>query len=211
MAPKRRGQVVRLEPEGDELLEAYPQMDQRFRDAGWFKFLTTFQGHDEQVSMEFALNFDGYEVEIGKLLMLVTEQTIAKACGLVVGGEQWWKKEHVITEFVNQFLLPDKQNPNWRKGVPHSWIRLEWHTALIIIHRYITCEGRFSLIYIYHIRLLMHLNDDYPLNLPYFLLKILSNMSKRVQSLSSNAKSNLFHQVLIKTLVVSALREIQKP
>jgi hypothetical protein len=75
MAPKRSGQVVRLEPKGVELLEAYPQMAQRFRDAGWFKFLTTFQGYDEQVPMEFAQNFDGYEVEIGKLLMLVTEKT----------------------------------------------------------------------------------------------------------------------------------------
>jgi hypothetical protein len=118
--------------------------------------------------MEFALNFDGHKVEIGKILMLVTEQTIAKACILVVGGERWWKKEHVVTEFVNQFLLPYNQNPNWRRGVPRSWIIPEWHTALIIIHRYITCKGIFSLVYIYHIRILMHLNGDYPLNLPYF-------------------------------------------
>jgi hypothetical protein len=87
MAHKRSGQVVRLEPEGVELLKAYPQMAQRFRDAGWFKFLTTFQGHNEQVSMEFAKKFDGYEVEIGKLLMLVTEQTISKDFIFVVGGE----------------------------------------------------------------------------------------------------------------------------
>ena len=73
MAPKRSGQVVIIEPKGDELLEAYHQMDQRFKDVGWFEFLTTFQGYDEQVSMEFALNFDGHEVEIGKMLMLVTE------------------------------------------------------------------------------------------------------------------------------------------
>ena len=72
MAPKRSRQVVRLEPEGSELLEAYPQMAQRFRDAGWFEFLTTFQGYDKQVYMEFSLNFDGHEVEIGKTLMLVT-------------------------------------------------------------------------------------------------------------------------------------------
>jgi hypothetical protein len=211
MAPKRSGQVARIEPEGVELLEAYPQMAQRFRDAGWFEFLTTFQGYDEQVSMEFALNFDGHEVEIGKMLMLVTEQTIAKACRLVVGGERWWKKEHVVTEFVNQFLLPDKQNPDWRRGIPRSWVRPEWHTALVVIHRYITCEGRFSLIYIYHIRILMHLNGDYPLNLPYFLLKSLTKMSKKVQSISTNAKGSLFHQVLIKTLVMSALNELQKP
>jgi hypothetical protein len=43
-----------------------------------------------------------------------------------------------------------------------------------------------------------------------FLLKILTKMSKRVNSLSTNAKSSLFHQVFIKTLV-TALRELQKP
>jgi hypothetical protein len=75
--------------------------------------------------MVFAQNFDGFEVEIGKLLMLVIEQTIAKACILLVGGERWWKKEHVVIEFVNQFLLPDNQNSNWRKGVPRNWIRTE--------------------------------------------------------------------------------------
>ena len=95
-------------------------MAQIFKDARWFEFLTTFQGYDEHVSMEFDLNFDGHEVEIGKMLMLVTEHTIAKACRLVVGGEGWWKKEHVVTEFVNQFLLPDKQNPDWRRGIPRS-------------------------------------------------------------------------------------------
>ena len=73
--------------------------------------------------MEFSQNFDGFEVEIRKLLMLVTKQTIAKACRLVVGGEQWWKKEDLVTKFVNQFFLPDKKKSDWIKGVPHSWIR----------------------------------------------------------------------------------------
>jgi hypothetical protein len=70
--------------------------------------------------MEFALNFYGHEVEIRKMLMLVTKQTISKACKLVVGGERWWNKEHVVIEFLNQFLLPDKKNMNWRRGVPCS-------------------------------------------------------------------------------------------
>jgi hypothetical protein len=161
--------------------------------------------------MEFALNFDGHEVEIGKMLMLVTKKTITKACRLVVGRERWWKKEHEVTKFINQFLLPDKKNMNWKRGVPRSWIRPEWHTALIFLHRYITCEDIFSLVYIYHIRILMNLNGDYLLNIRYFLLKILTKMGKRVQSLSTNAKSGMFHQVLIKTLVMSDLSELQKP
>jgi hypothetical protein len=53
MAPKKSGQIIRLEPEGMKLLEAYPQMAQRFKDAGWFEFFTTFQGHDEHISMVF--------------------------------------------------------------------------------------------------------------------------------------------------------------
>jgi hypothetical protein len=104
-----------LEPEGIELLEAYPRMAQRFKDASWFEFFTTFKGHDEQVSMLFVENFDGFEVVIGKLLMIVSEHSIAKPCKLSIGAERWWKKEHVIIEFVNQFLLPD-----WKKGVPHN-------------------------------------------------------------------------------------------
>jgi hypothetical protein len=97
----------------------------------------------------------------------------------VDGGERWWKKEHVVTAFVNQFLLPEKQNPDWRRGIPCSWVRPKWHTALVVIHRYITCEGSLSLIYIYHIRILMHLNGDYPLNLPYFLFKSLTKCPRR--------------------------------
>jgi hypothetical protein len=36
-----------LEPEGTQLLEPFPQMVQKFKDAGWFDFFSTFQGHDE--------------------------------------------------------------------------------------------------------------------------------------------------------------------
>jgi hypothetical protein len=42
MAPKKSGQIIRLEPEGMKLLEAYPQMAQRFKYVGWFDFFTTF-------------------------------------------------------------------------------------------------------------------------------------------------------------------------
>jgi hypothetical protein len=80
----------------------------------------------------------------------------------------------------------------------------------MIIHRYITCEGHFSLVHLYHIRLLIHVNGDYPLNLPYFLLKILSKMSKRIQTHPATTKKSIFHQGLIKTLVIYALSEVQR-
>jgi hypothetical protein len=47
MAPKKRRHITRLELEGTKLLEAFPQMAHNFKYAGWFKFFSTFQGHDE--------------------------------------------------------------------------------------------------------------------------------------------------------------------
>jgi hypothetical protein len=160
--------------------------------------------------MIFAHNFDGFETVVGILFMHVTEHSIAKACKLPVYRERWWKKENLVMEFVNQFLILEKQNPNWSQGIPHSWVRKEWHIAMLIIHRYITCEGIFSLVHLYHIRLLVNVNGDYPLNLPYFLLKSLSKMSKRIQSHPATTMNSLFHQGLIKTLVIFSLNEVQR-
>jgi len=156
-------------------------------------FFTTFQGHVEQISMVFRQNFDGFEAIVWKLLMMVTEHSIARAYKFPIGGERWWKKENVVMEFVNQFLIPKKQNANLKNGITHIWVKKEWHISFLIIHKYITCEGRFSLVYLYHVKLLIHINGDYPLNLPYFLLKILSKMSKRVHSHPAIANDSLFH------------------
>ena len=59
-------------------------MAQKFKDVGWFDFFATFQGHDQNISNIFAKNFDGFKTVVGKLLMHVTENSIAKARKLPV-------------------------------------------------------------------------------------------------------------------------------
>jgi len=68
-------------------------MAQKFKDASWFDFFSTFQVHDEQISMIFAHNFDGFKIVVGKLLRHCTEHSIEKTCKLPVYRERWWKKE----------------------------------------------------------------------------------------------------------------------
>jgi hypothetical protein len=92
MAPKKSGQITHLEPKGVELLEAYPQISYKFRDAGCFNFFSTFQGYHEQISMMFAQNFDGFKIVMGKYLIHVTEHSIGTRCMLSIYGERWWKK-----------------------------------------------------------------------------------------------------------------------
>jgi hypothetical protein len=54
----------------------------------------------------------------------------------------------------------------------------------------------------------MHLNGDIPLCFPFFLLKSLSKMSKRIQYNLATASKSIFHQRLIKNLVMYSLGEV---
>jgi hypothetical protein len=80
---------------------------------------------------------------------------------------------------------------------------------LTLVQKYITGEGQFSYAYHYHMRIFMHLNGDIEMSLPFYLLKSLTKMSKRVQNHPQTARKSLFHQGLMKMLVLYALREVQ--
>jgi hypothetical protein len=55
----------------------------------------------------------------------------------------------------------------------------------------------------------MHLNGDSTLCLPFSLLKILSKMSKRIQKNPSTTGKSIFHERIIKTLIMYVLGEFQ--
>jgi hypothetical protein len=56
---------------------------------------------------------------------------------------------------------------------------------------------------------IMHLNGDKEMNLPFYLLKILTKMAKRVQNYPQSSHRSLYHQGFIKILVIYALSELQ--
>ena len=57
----------------------------------------------------------------------------------------------------------------FKKGIPSSALKNKWRNMLLILKKFITGEGRFGTLYIYHIRLMMHFLDE-EINLPFFLL-----------------------------------------
>jgi hypothetical protein len=112
MEPKKGGPVNFLEPIGGELLEAYPEILQKFVDAGWFDFYCNFQGYHEEVSMLFTQNFDGFKTWVGDVLIYVTKHSIRKACHLPMHGERWWKKGELFANLCKQFLVPKHYDPD---------------------------------------------------------------------------------------------------
>ena len=80
-----------------------------------------------------------------------------------------------------------------------------------MIMRCFTCEGRFSRLYQYHIRLLMHFTIVKPLNLPHYLYRSILKMIKKVQIKGKDHQSNLFHHDLVKVIFLHHLSEINMP
>jgi hypothetical protein len=112
-------------------------------------------------------------------------------------------------DLYKQFFLPEHHDPDSSQGIPSKWLKEEWWDVLTIVQRYLIGEGIFSYAYRYHMRILMHLNGDTKMSLSFYMLKILTKMSKRVQNHPQTSHKSLFHQGLIKMLVMYALREVQ--
>jgi hypothetical protein len=87
--------------------------------------------------------------------------------------------------------------------MPVSSLKPRWHDLLAIVKQFITCEGRFGLVFLYHLHFLMSF-IGFPLNMPYFLLRSLYKMGKWFMKQRSD--SSLFHHGLIKIILVHQLQ-----
>ena len=76
-----------------------------------------------------------------------------------------------------------------------------------VIQRYFTCEGRFNMIYQYHIRLLLHFIGKHAMNIPFYMFRSFGKMYDKVQSKSKAVDTSVFHVGLIKMLVMEELRK----
>jgi hypothetical protein len=71
-----------------------------------------------------------------------------------------------------------------------------------MVKQFVTCEGRYGLVFLYHLRLLMNFMG-YPLNMPHYFLRSLYKMSKRFKR--EKVDSSLFHHGLIRLIIVHHL------
>jgi hypothetical protein len=69
----------------------FAQCREVFLHAGWGPFLAHLQGHDDNVSLQFSLGFDGRMACMGSLTFLVSEESIASATKLPRVGDRWFK------------------------------------------------------------------------------------------------------------------------
>jgi hypothetical protein len=138
----------------------------------------------------------------------VFEATIVATTEIPNTGERCFKSMILNASFSKDFLKPDYQKDNLSKGVPRSHLVEGFDKMLKIIQRYFTCEGRFNMIYQYHIRILLHFTSKDLMNIPFYLLRSMGKMDDRVQAKSKALDTSVFHSGLIRMLVMEELKKI---
>jgi hypothetical protein len=172
----------------------------------WLSFFEKFEGFCEGIALDFAYSFDGEKATIGNFTLRVTEDSLALIIGLPQTEEKYFKTKHFKDKSWVPFISRSRAaSVNWKKGIPRSWLVHPWDELAYLIQKFITCEGIFNIIYLYHIKLLQHLRGDCEINLPYFLLQSLSKMAKTVQKQGRNTGRSLYHCGLIKMIVKNEL------
>jgi len=181
-----------------------------FKRAGCLKFCQKMDGHHIDVSYQFFVGFDGKMSKVGDLVIPTPEVDIAIATGIPAEGESWFKGNPLVVGECKHLFTKEHQNTKLSVGAPRAYISKEYDELLKVIQRYFTCEGRFNLVYAYHMRLLMHFRDAKALNIPYFLHISLRKMSYKVQKHPRDFSSHLFHCGLIRLLIIKELAKRRK-
>jgi hypothetical protein len=145
---------------------------------------------------------------IGPLSFKLTVDLISEATEIDNEGELWFKKSPF--EFDPQrYLLPNVV-PDWNKGIIIHNFKKEWIEPLRILQSYITCEGRYSLVFKYHLRFLQHMAGVSKMNLPFFFFKSLQKMSSKIKQQDDHTSPSLFHHGLIKLIISTVLQKEEK-
>jgi len=93
---------------------------------------------------------------LGELKLTIIEATIEKATKLPSTGDKHFKGIIIDKILCQKFLKPKHLDPDWKKGIFRSWIKEEFWTMLVSLQRFLTCEGRYAITFLYHLRLLLH-------------------------------------------------------
>ena len=208
---RRGGKIInRIDPSSQLFFTEYDYYAVKFEQCGWLVFCQKLQGHDANITLAFSQGFDGKTTKIGDLMIEVTKASIAASIDLPCTGERWFKNKTVQAIDCNSFLVDGHQEPDWSKEIPRRWVRPRYKDPLMEVQNFITCEGRYGITLLYHMRFLLHFHSDQPLNLPFFLLKSLTKMEFKVQHHPTNLANSLFHHGLVKILVEAHLKSWRK-
>jgi hypothetical protein len=204
------GAVVRKEPATTALLEHYPAAYQIFEQAGWLNYFSRLQGYNEPQVLQFARNLQENHSVVAGIRISVTEQDISAVSGLPMDGTRQFSRKHIIGDVQQSFFLTGERIVLKGRGVQLSSLPPPWPEVARFIKHYLTCEGRYQVVYQHDFLLLSHLRHNRRVNIPYFLLGCLKNMAHYCRRAKDPTQS-LTHHRLVQLLINRGFEQQNRP
>ena len=88
----------------EEFLDAFPPIKQLFEQAGWIDYIRRFQGHDNDIALEFVMFYREGRSEVAGVVVHATEEAIAEVSRLLQTGEKWFAPQKPQPDIVRNFL-----------------------------------------------------------------------------------------------------------
>ena len=129
-----------------------------------------------EVTKLFAFSLKENVAQIGDFKFIIDEDKITEATKLPQTGEKWFKGRKVNKNKCQSLLLPFPASAKLKIGVSVRFLKPEWRAFYEILLKYVSCDGRFSHLHYYHLRLLLALKGC-KLNLPFYLWQSLKNVA----------------------------------
>jgi len=130
-------------------------------------------------------------------------------------GVPWRKEDKGDSQIAKRkFFLEGEEPIEENNGVRRASLPYPWNKVSYQLIKYISCEGRYSVVYGYHFRLLEGLRfgaetlPHHSLSIPYFLLQSLIGTSIKVQD---GNYQQLANHGLIKIIIEDSLQNLRIP
>jgi hypothetical protein len=204
------GAVVRKEPATTALLEHYPAAYQIFEQAGWLNYFRRLQGYNEWQVLQFTRNLQENHSVVAGIRISVTEQDISAVSGLPIDGTRQFSRKHIIGDVQQSFFLAGERIVLKGRGVQLSSLPPPWPEVARFIKHYLTCEGRYQVVYQHDFLLLSHLRHNRRVNIPYFLLGCLKNMAHYCRR-EKDPTQSLTHHRLVQLLINRGFEQQNRP
>lgn len=201
--------MSRYEPTQVQGITASSFIMKYFKNVGCLGFCDRIQevGCHLRLTSLFANNFRRDKVNIAGVDFTISGDAISIAIGIPNHGEIWFKGMDLDNNNYKAFLKASYNNDP-KHIFPFRHLLDRYGPLRKMIMKYFTFEGKFSRLYQYHIRLLMHFTTIKTLNLPHYLYRSFVKMTEKVQSKGRDHQANLFHHGLVKFIVLHQLCEV---
>jgi hypothetical protein len=140
----------------------------------------------------------------------VTEEDIAEVSGLPTDDTRKFSRKHIIGNVQQDFFLPGERIELKGRGVQLSSLPPPWPEVTRFIKHYLTCEGRYQVVYQHEFLLLSHLRHNRRVNIPYYLLGCLKNMAHYCGK-AKDPTLSLTHHRLIQLLIHRGFSQQNRP